>query len=178
MNKFDRGNRFNSRDSGRPQMHKAVCANCGKDCEVPFRPTSNRPVYCSNCFKTMGGPSQHRSEDRDFKRSYPEKKRMFKVVCDNCGRDCEVPFQPSAGKPVYCNDCFGKSERVGSKKSDQSKEQFDAINAKLDKIINLLTKPVFEGVVKKEQTVHPKQESEKVVAKKAIVKKSKAKKKK
>ena len=32
------------------QMHPAVCASCGKDCQVPFLPTNGRPVYCSDCY--------------------------------------------------------------------------------------------------------------------------------
>ena len=32
------------------QMHDAVCARCGKDCQVPFQPTNGRPVYCSDCY--------------------------------------------------------------------------------------------------------------------------------
>jgi len=32
------------------EMHPAVCAECGKDTEVPFLPTGERPVYCSDCF--------------------------------------------------------------------------------------------------------------------------------
>jgi CxxC-x17-CxxC domain-containing protein len=32
-------------------MYDAVCAECGKDCKVPFEPRSGRPVYCSDCFK-------------------------------------------------------------------------------------------------------------------------------
>jgi CxxC-x17-CxxC domain-containing protein len=31
-------------------MHPAVCAECGKDTEVPFLPSGERPVYCSDCF--------------------------------------------------------------------------------------------------------------------------------
>ena len=31
-------------------LHKAVCADCHKDCEVPFKPTGERPVYCKECF--------------------------------------------------------------------------------------------------------------------------------
>jgi CxxC-x17-CxxC domain-containing protein len=31
-------------------LHKAVCADCKKECEVPFRPTGDRPVYCKECF--------------------------------------------------------------------------------------------------------------------------------
>jgi CxxC-x17-CxxC domain-containing protein len=31
-------------------MHVTVCAECGKDAKVPFQPSSDRPVYCSECF--------------------------------------------------------------------------------------------------------------------------------
>ena len=39
------------RDRGRAEMHKAVCSDCKNECEVPFRPTGDKPVFCSNCFK-------------------------------------------------------------------------------------------------------------------------------
>jgi CxxC-x17-CxxC domain-containing protein len=35
------------------QMYPAVCASCGKDCEVPFEPRDGRPVYCSDCYSTQ-----------------------------------------------------------------------------------------------------------------------------
>ena len=38
---------------GERQMFDAVCANCGKACNVPFQPRENRPVYCSECFAQM-----------------------------------------------------------------------------------------------------------------------------
>ncbi len=38
------------RDFGPREMHKAVCSECGKDCEVPFKPTEGRPIYCRECF--------------------------------------------------------------------------------------------------------------------------------
>ena len=34
-------------------MYDAVCANCGKECKVPFQPREDRPVYCSECFAKM-----------------------------------------------------------------------------------------------------------------------------
>ena len=42
---------------GRPrEMHKATCADCQKECEVPFKPSGDRPVYCKDCFsKRKGG---------------------------------------------------------------------------------------------------------------------------
>ena len=32
------------------EMHKATCADCGKECEVPFEPKEGRPVYCKECY--------------------------------------------------------------------------------------------------------------------------------
>lgn len=32
------------------EMFPATCAQCGKETEVPFRPSGDRPVYCSDCF--------------------------------------------------------------------------------------------------------------------------------
>lgn len=47
-----RGFRDSSRDSPGPrEMHKATCAECGQECEVPFKPTEGRPVYCRECFR-------------------------------------------------------------------------------------------------------------------------------
>ena len=34
----------------RRQMFPAVCAQCGKETEVPFQPREGRPVYCSDCY--------------------------------------------------------------------------------------------------------------------------------
>lgn len=37
------------------EMFSATCSNCGKEAQVPFRPTSGKPVYCSDCFRSMRG---------------------------------------------------------------------------------------------------------------------------
>lgn len=36
---------------GPKEMHKAVCGTCGKECEVPFKPSGDRPVFCKDCYK-------------------------------------------------------------------------------------------------------------------------------
>jgi CxxC-x17-CxxC domain-containing protein len=38
---------------GERQMYPAVCAQCGKDTEVPFQPRGDKPVYCSECYKSQ-----------------------------------------------------------------------------------------------------------------------------
>jgi CxxC-x17-CxxC domain-containing protein len=35
---------------GSRQMFPAVCAQCGKETQVPFEPRTGRPVYCSDCY--------------------------------------------------------------------------------------------------------------------------------
>ena len=37
------------------EFHKAVCAKCGKECEVPFKPIEGKPVYCRDCYREMKG---------------------------------------------------------------------------------------------------------------------------
>jgi CxxC-x17-CxxC domain-containing protein len=122
---------FSSRGNDRPEMFQAVCAECGKDCEVPFKPSANKQVFCSRCFEARGGndaaPGRH--EERNFNRfdeSYGNRpgrgssnfehrdREMFTATCDECGKSCQLPFRPSNNKPVYCSDCFNmRGERSG-----------------------------------------------------------------
>ena len=48
-------------------MHKATCATCGEACEVPFRPSGDKPVYCTTCFRNNQG-SDERAPRKDFSR--------------------------------------------------------------------------------------------------------------
>jgi CxxC-x17-CxxC domain-containing protein len=41
-------------------------------------------------------------------RSFGGPKEMHKTVCAECKKECEVPFKPAEGRPVYCRDCFQK----------------------------------------------------------------------
>ena len=45
-----RRNDRNGYSQGPREMFTAVCAECGKDAQVPFQPRGDRPVYCSDCF--------------------------------------------------------------------------------------------------------------------------------
>ena len=158
-----RKSRFGDRE--RPQMYEAICSECGKRCEVPFKPTGDKPVYCSQCFTNHGGAS-NRPERGGRERPRFQDKRMFDAICDKCGKRFELPFRPTGEKPVYCNDCFDKG---GGKINDKGyKEQFDMLNAKLDRIIKALT----PGKEEKKEVIIEKKEK----PKKAAVKKKKAKK--
>lgn len=122
---------------------------------------------------------------------------MTKVTCDDCKKACEVPFRPTAGKPVYCNDCFrgqagGREERaprrdfndrpqaprpsfapVNEGTNDLSK-QVSALNVKLDRILSVMesmssSKPAApkKEVVKSMTVSLAKKEVKKVAKKKS-----------
>lgn len=86
--------------------------------------------------------------DRDSGRSNRRPLEMHEATCDKCGKRCEVPFKPSGNKPVYCSDCFKQNEdsgsNFGSRNQDRpsqsgiSSDQFNKLNAKIDKIIKIL----------------------------------------
>ncbi len=107
----DRGG-FGGRGFDRLQMHQAVCDKCRKDCEVPFRPTGGKPVYCSDCFDR---PQSRRPEGRSFDRPN---------------------FRPE-----------NRGAEVSGPRYD---EQFAALNAKLDKILNTLVPVAQEAEVEAE----------------------------
>lgn len=57
------GNSYGGGGGSRPErtMHPAVCSACGKETMVPFVPSNDKPVYCSDCF-------QSRRQERSYSR--------------------------------------------------------------------------------------------------------------
>lgn len=118
----------------------------------------------------------------------------YKAVCSNCGRECEVPFRPTSGKPVFCSECFEKRSREaghdnfpdrgprrsnfeGGSEQPQYKEQFNILNAKLDKILSILGPSSSPKVVQEEKSEEKKvEEKPKKVVEKAEKKKKTTKK--
>lgn len=103
-----------------------------------------------------GDRPRRRFDDSDsggFERRRPE---MHEAICDKCGKNCEVPFRPTEGKPILCSDCFRKEDGGSSRKkfgfvprsnsasSGISQEQYKEINKKLDKILGILEMIEFE----------------------------------
>jgi CxxC-x17-CxxC domain-containing protein len=195
MGKFGKGEfsgRDRSFDRNAPrQMFKAVCAECGNECEVPFKPSGDRPVLCSACFKQSRGENtgDRREERRDFDRPRNENRKMYDTVCAKCGKPCQVPFQPKPGRDIFCSDCFSRDDKREVKPSASGQapqnanyaKQFEALHAKLDKIINYLnpaaTKSSFAKAsedkpeVKKLDKKIAKKEDKKVSPKKKASKK-------
>lgn len=45
-------------------------------------------------------------------------RELYDAVCGNCGTATQVPFPPTAGRPVYCRDCFQSMKPQGSGRGD------------------------------------------------------------
>ena len=152
----------------RPTLHKAVCHDCGRECEVPFRPTGSKPVFCRDCFAKNGGsdarperrstpfpsaesyharPNRDNDRDNDSRRSESssswggrEERTMYGAICDKCGKNCKIPFEPTSGRPVFCSNCFEQNGQTRTTHTELSyKQQFEELNSKMDKILALLT---------------------------------------
>jgi CxxC-x17-CxxC domain-containing protein len=50
-----------SEGSSARQLYSAVCSECSKETQVPFRPTPGKPVYCRDCFQKRGTRTGRRS---------------------------------------------------------------------------------------------------------------------
>ncbi len=170
---FERRGGFSDRGSRGPvEMHQAVCDNCGKSCEVPFRPTSGKPIFCSSCFESNRGSDSRRPERSTNYNDRP----MFDAVCADCGNSCKVPFQPSGEKPVFCSNCFG-GKKGGDRERPQSQpqhtDQFEQLNIKLDRILAMLNpdapKAFVQAVI--DETIEEEPIKEVKVAKKKSSKK-------
>jgi CxxC-x17-CxxC domain-containing protein len=110
----------------------------------------SKPAGPSRASRFKSGPSygkrdSPRSIEKPFRGS-DERPRargnfeLFDATCESCGKDCQLPFKPTNGKPVYCRDCFNgekgssRNDRGGAKPSGD----LDEINRKLDKIMRAL----------------------------------------
>ncbi len=73
------GNNRGGGERRQVEMHKATCSNCGKPCEVPFRPDGSKPVLCSDCFgksrsDDLGGFEKRDRFSNDRPQRAPERK--------------------------------------------------------------------------------------------------------
>jgi CxxC-x17-CxxC domain-containing protein len=97
---------------------------------------------------SFGGRDGGRREERSTE--------SFKAVCDSCHKSCEVPFRPTTGKPVYCNDCFAKNRdfdnrpSFGGRDNDRGGDRgsFSPRNDRNDRPARRDDKPAFSAAPK------------------------------
>lgn len=88
-----------------------VCLDCGEtfvfsaeDQEFFAQKGYSEPKRCPACraqrkANSSGGQSRNNGYGR-------QQKPQYRVTCSACGCETTVPFEPKAGRPVYCSDCY------------------------------------------------------------------------
>ncbi|MBA7623669.1 hypothetical protein ES703_31067 [subsurface metagenome] len=89
------------------------CSDCGQEFtftggEQEFyasRGFQNEPRRCPECRRAR---KNQRYGDGGYGSRAP--RQMFPVICAQCGKETEVPFEPREDRPVYCSDCYNKTK--------------------------------------------------------------------
>ncbi len=145
---FDRGGDRGGFSSGRPELFPATCSSCGKGCELPFRPSGDRPVFCRDCFDKKDDARGHSS----FQRT--ERPREFRTATREGGNN-----QSNDEVKKQLANLEYKMDRIlkmleGSKMKESTKES----------IKDEVPQVKLEGVEKKQET-----KGKSVVAKKTLI---------
>jgi len=186
-NSNDRSDR-NDRPSANSEKFSATCTECHKSCEVPFKPSGDKPVYCSDCFtkrlseekkgKNRGGgdhrsespkpPREQRSPRHDASRGQNDMalsnmQRQLANLEEKLNRVLEIinPPMPSAKVPLVTSDDTPKKERKAKKVAVVKAEP-----KKLPRKASAKKTPKIPAV-----KVPAKPKTQKVAAKKTVVKK-------
>jgi len=120
---------------GHPMIYQDKSLQC-YDCSTTFifgteeqeqfasRGHTNVPKRCPSCREVRkarqlaNGGNGHNSRDIYSSGSYSDRsfssapRQMFPVICATCGEDTQVPFEPRGDRPVYCPNCYRKTNPV------------------------------------------------------------------
>ena len=101
-----------------------TCSDCGvaftfsagEQESFAARGYTNEPKRCPICRaakkQSTSGGSSYGSGGSGNRNYSSAPRQMFPVKCATCGKDTEVPFEPRSGRPVYCSDCYRKTNPV------------------------------------------------------------------
>ncbi len=112
------GDRGGDRQSFPKEMFKAVCTECSRPCEVPFRPTGGKPVLCRECFINSGGGM---SRDNDRGDRFP--KRDFS--------------DRAPERPRFDNSTTSAPSNKGS---EEMMKKIDVLTSKVDRLVQIVEK--------------------------------------
>lgn len=96
------------------QDRTLVCRDCGRTFvfsagEQEFYASKgfqNEPSRCPGC------RAARRQVRAAGSTGHSQRSGKYRAVCADCGRETELPFQPAAGRPVYCPQCFSRRRGV------------------------------------------------------------------
>lgn len=118
---FGRNNDKGGRPNTNKEMFSATCSTCHKSCDVPFRPSSDKPVYCSACFGQR--TSENSRDGRDRGDSFDK------------GRHESRSERADFTKPTL-------DKSLSSREFGELKRQLITIEARLNRILDIINPPL------------------------------------
>ena len=148
---FGGGNRggFRGGDRGPVTMHKVICDECKKPCEVPFLPTAGKPVYCNTCFGGKREGGNDRGGDRFPRKSFG-------------GGDYKTPPRTDFGSDV---------KKVSG---EEIKKQIEVLNSKIDKLVKVVEYLTGNKAAAQTESVKPVEVVKEITKAAPVVKAKKA----
>jgi len=124
----DRSSRYSRDDRG--ESATVTCADCGIECKVPFVPKTDKPVYCSDCFRQS--KSQYSESD-----SYSRDDRSSRYSRDDRSSRYSRDDRRSSGK---------REDKRSKSKEKLSKKQESFFSGGSEKFYNTLKEKLFENL--------------------------------
>jgi CxxC-x17-CxxC domain-containing protein len=102
-----------------------TCADCGASFTFSAadqayhqeRGFTNEPRRCPTCRaakRVERGGSSGYGGGSSYGGGYGGQRELFSVICSQCGKEAQVPFQPRGDRPVYCSDCYRSQRSSGN----------------------------------------------------------------
>ncbi len=175
--RFDRGGDrggfkkdFKSADRGDREMFQATCDNCGNTCQVPFKPSGDKPVLCDNCFTKKRADST----------------REYKASPDYVAREDRRDTRTERPVRSFTENAATTNTPRPDQKVNDLQMKYDSLNSKVSELITITktlteklsslenVKTVAEVVKPKPKTTQkaPVEKVEKIAAKKPATKKA------
>lgn len=153
-------------DGSKPELFSATCSECRNKCEVPFRPSSDKPVYCSACFGMKKSANETRGSENKSRPDHTKPPR----------EERSPRHDPSRGRS---DDGIADLKRQISGLEQKLNRILDLINPPMPskKVATIATEEVVKKTVKKVAAkkapakVAPKKKAAKVTPKKVVAKK-------
>lgn len=169
------GGRSGGRDGDRPSLHKAICSECGNDCEVPFRPTGDKPVYCNDCFGSKRA-GEERGGRKEFGGGRPPRREYGERPSSRPSFDRPAPVSDDSKKLLM--EIIAKLDRLTSTIEKVGQVKSEAKPAEKTVALPAMKPAIKEDKKKVVEKVVAKVADKKIVAKKVVAKKETTKKKK
>jgi CxxC-x17-CxxC domain-containing protein len=121
MKKCSKRGSFSISPTGKPDVAALITkigeqlVSLEKKVDILIGRPQERPFEREHFLKAPESFSRpHHGYGKEKQGSHFKERKLYQVICADCNKECEVPFKPSADRPVYCRECFSRRNGDGT----------------------------------------------------------------